>query len=141
QNGGALAGNTECVSGAAAVITSYGAPYQNRMMRSDNESDGMQDVDNTCALCCSGGCYTAFGTNSCASGYAPAYTGRVGGIEAFNSAQVQGKTMCIDSAAVTSFTWATGYNTRLFRHRAPVGGGNPNGMDQVAGTCAVCCKL
>ena len=90
---------------------------------------------------CSGGCYTAFGTDSCAAGYGVAYSGRVGGVEAYNGPQVQGKTMCVDSGASANFTWTSGYSTRLMRHRATVAGGNPNGMDQVTNTCAVCCKL
>jgi len=140
QSGGTLAGNTECVSGSAAALSSYPG-YNNRTMRSDAEGDGMQEVNNSCALCCSGGCYTALGTGTCAAGYAPAYTGRVGGVEAYSAGQVQGQTMCIDSAATASFTWASGYSTRLMRHRAPAGGGGQNGMDRIDGSCAVCCKL
>ena len=49
--------------------------------------------------------------------------------------------MCVDSGASANFTWMSGYNTRLMRHRATVAGGNANGMDVVTNTCAVCCKL
>jgi hypothetical protein len=137
---GTLYGNVECVSGSASPIASFGASYTTRLMRSDAEGDGMQAVDNSCAICCRGGCYTALGTDTCAAGYSAAYTGRVGGVEAFGTQQIQGQTLCIDSNAPASFTWASGYTTRLMRHRTPLSTGGPNGVDVIGGVCAVCCK-
>jgi hypothetical protein len=140
STGGALYGNVECVSGSATPTAVYAGTYQTRLMRSDTEGDGMQAVDNSCAICCRGGCYTALGTDTCAPGYSTAYTGRVGGVEAYASAQIQGQTLCIDSSATPSFTWASGYSTRLMRHRAPVSSGGANGVEVISGLCAVCCK-
>jgi hypothetical protein len=138
SNGGALYDNLECVSGSAPALQSFTTPYQTRLMRSDAEGDGMQIVDNSCAVCCRGGCYTALGTDTCAPGYSATYTGRVGGIEAYNGAQFQGQTLCVDSNAAVAMTFTSGYSTRLMRHRAPLGG--TTGMDAISGVCAVCCK-
>ena len=137
---GALFGNVECVSTAATVLQSWPSPYNNRMMAADPQSDGMSQVRTRCSVCCAGGCYTAIGTNSCAAGYTLTYQGRVGGVEAYSAAQIQGQTLCVDTSS-PQFTWASGYQTRLMRHREAVSGGNANGMDSVTNSCAVCCKL
>ena len=105
----------------------------------DAEGDGMQAVQPSCSICCTGGTYTAFGTNSCTTGYTRAYAGRAGGIEGYASGQVYGSTLCINGNASAAFTWASGYNTRMFRFRAQSGSG-ANGMDVVDNACVVCVK-
>ena len=140
EGGGGTMNNAQCVSGAAPAMQSWGSPYNNRMMRANAAGSGMDNTDNSCAICCTGGCYTALGTTSCAAGYTAKYTGRAGGVEAYNSEQIYGQTMCIDGGATTDFTWPSGYSTRLMRHRPTVAGGGANGMDQIDSSCAVCCS-
>ena len=113
--------------------------YGNRLMRGDAEGNGMQKVSSRCSICCSGGCYLALGTNQCASGYNRVYYGRTGGVEAFAGGAIYGKTMCIDGSANVHNTWASGFNTRLMRHR-DISGSTDNGMDQVNNLCAMCCS-
>ncbi|MDP7116200.1 MAG: hypothetical protein QF632_02150 [Candidatus Woesearchaeota archaeon] len=150
-------GNVVCVSNNAQKITVAmgGHPnnewtgYYNRFMRSDQTGNAMSSVDNTCTLCCRGGCYTAFGIDSCASGYTRAYKGHQGGVEAFHSNNRNtGDTLCIDDDAQAFYTWnppsaqdpTYHYWTRLMRHKPPTTVGTQNGMDSVQTKCAVCCR-
>jgi hypothetical protein len=137
---GTLFGNVECVSGAAPVLQTFPTTYNNRLTRGEIDADGFQFVDNSCAICCSRGCYTALGTDTCAPGYYLAYAGRAGGVEGYAGAQLQGDTLCVDVNATVSATYSSGYNTRIMRHRPVPAGGGANGMDVVSNACAVCCK-
>lgn len=137
STGGTAAPSLECVSATASTIQSF-STYNNRMYRGDAEGDGMSEVSGVCSICCRGGCYTAWGNNTCAAGYSAVYTGRAGGVEAYASGHREAS-QCVDVAAAAAATFATGYSTRMFRHRPPVPG-NPNGMDQVSNACAVCCR-
>lgn len=135
--GGTVAPSLECVSASATAIQSFGT-YNNRLFRGDAEGDGMSEVSGVCSICCRGGCYTAWGGNTCAAGYTAVYSGRAGGVEAYTSGHRE-ESQCVDVAAAPAATFATGYATRMFRHRPPVPG-NPNGMDQISNACAVCCR-
>jgi hypothetical protein len=139
-DGSALYGNVSCVSGSAAVTTTWASGYNTRMMRGDADANGMIGVSSQCAVCCTGGCYTALGTNSCASGYTRVVDGRVGGVEAYHGAQIYGDTLCVGSDIGARYTWASGYDTRLMRHRDVATNGNSGGMESVTNSCATCCK-
>ena len=119
---------------ATLRVQLFGSPTA----RADGEGDGMAKVPSRCSTCCAGGCYTALGTTSCAPGYAPVYTGRAGGIEAYSGASLVGKTLCVDDSATALATYASGYATRMMRYRETAGG-SENGMDAVSNACAVCC--
>ena len=136
--GGSAAPSLECISGTAPTVQAFAGTYNNRMFRGNLDGSGMDEIAANCAVCCTGGCYTAWSSSTCATGYTAVYVGRAGGIEAYSSAHRQ-ESQCIDGGAAASTTYPTGYSTRIFRHRPPAGGG-ANGMDQVANTCAVCCK-
>jgi hypothetical protein len=141
SGGGTAYGGVECISDSAPATGGvWGAPYYNRMMRGDIDQDGMSQVDGRCSVCCSGGCYVAFGVNTCAPGYTRVVDGRIGGIEAYQGGQIHARTLCIDASAPASYTWTAGYSTRLMRHQPPVAGGGANGMIQVSSSCAVCCR-
>lgn len=143
----------ECVSENAAVqpgrpeyATLY-TDFRARMARSTATGLGMQNVDGTCAICCSGGCYVAVGEASCASGYERVYGGRVGGVEAFSYSGFPASgsfthTQCIDEDAPAAYTWdgIGGNDARLFRHRPARTDGAPQGVEQVDSVCSVCCK-
>ncbi len=138
SGGGYAAANVECVSIDATAQSTWSGYYV-RLMRADAEGDGMQHVDSKCSICCSGGCYTALGVNTCASGYTAAYTGRTGAIEAYTSESgFRNKTLCIDGTANVRYTWGSGYATRLMRHRD--NWTDAQGMQRVPTVCAVCCK-
>lgn len=135
--------NVECVSDSATVLQSFaGTTYFTRLMRSEADGAGMDLVRSRCSTCCRGGCYTAYGQASCASGYSLMYSGRVGGIEAYDGQEVNGKTLCVDTSPLPLFTWGSGYTNRLMRHRdgANNNTGNSDGMDSVTNSCAVCCR-
>lgn len=135
--GGVAAPSLECVSATAAATQSFSG-YFNRLFRGDAQGDGMDEVSGTCSVCCRGGCYTAWGTSTCAPGYSATYVGRAGGVEAYQSGhRAQGQ--CIDAAAAATATFGTGYSTRLIRHRPPLAG-SANGMDVIGNACAVCCR-
>jgi hypothetical protein len=137
--GGTMHGNLECVTTGAATKTAWASGFNNRLMRAQDSSNGMQEVPNNCAICCTGGCYTSLGSTACAAGYSTAYSGHIGGVEAYNGPQVHGKTLCIDDSAVATQIWASGYDTRLMRHKATATSGTSNGMESVTNTCSVCC--
>ena len=99
----------------------------------------MSEVPSRCSTCCAGGCYTALGTTSCATGYAPVYTGRAGGIEAYTGPSLTGRTLCVDDSAAVQFTYVGGYQTRIMRYREAAGGA-ANGMDVISNACVVCCR-
>jgi hypothetical protein len=133
-------GNIECVADSAAVRQSFsGTSYPTRMMIGSANAAGMSMVAGACSVCCRSGCYTAFGTSSCATGYTPTYKGRVGGVEAFNGNKPFTKTLCLDGTAAPVYMWA-GYTARLMRHRNGTASGNTDGMDSVDNSCAVCCR-
>lgn len=138
QNGGSAGTHLACVDAAAPPLQSFAGVYNNRLMRGDAEGDGMDRVDNRCSTCCSGGCYTALGTSTCAAGYTRVYQGRAGGLEAY-SAGHSSQTLCVDVAAAPVFTWNTGYSTRLMRHRSSTNSSS-NGMDVITNDCTVCCR-
>jgi hypothetical protein len=132
--------NVECVSDSATVTTQWGSNYFNRLMRAEADQSGMERVHSRCSTCCRNGCYTAFGTSTCATGYTRTYEGRVGGIEAFNGGRPYIKTMCIDVTAPAIGLWSSGYDNRLMRHREVTNSGNSDGMESVTNSCAVCCR-
>ncbi len=140
DDGGAMFSNLECIPQSATTLQTWNGGYSMRMMRGDLDQDGMQAVDNQCALCCTGGCYTAFGTDTCAAGYTEVYDGYAGGVEAFNGSQIYGRTLCIDDASPARFTWVSGYNMRMFRHRPQPASSGENGMDRVTNSCVTCCR-
>ena len=150
NNSGDGFANLVCVSTAPAVITSWGyasingSTYRNRLMRATTAENSMDRVQPRCAICCKGGCYTAFGVNTCSTGYTAMYTGRTGGVESYNGGQYQQKTLCIDVNATveeSTTTYGTSYSTRLMRHREGSGSSyDNNGMDEVTNVCAVCCR-
>jgi hypothetical protein len=141
SNGGVSRSSTICVSSTPAAVETWTTGYSNRFMRADAEGDGMQKIEPRCAICCTGGCYTAFGVNTCATGYSAMYTGRIGGTEAYQHQDWRTQNLCVDISAssVVEFTWTSGYLTRLMRHRV-LNGQNGNGMDKVPNVCAVCCQ-
>lgn len=129
-----------CISDAATAITPFPTHF-NRFFRSDAEGDGGDILSPDCAICCSGGCYTAFGTDSCKAGYSPVYTGRVGGTEAYLGFQSAGTMVCIDDdPSLNRHTLQTGLTTRLFRFRAQPAANVAGGADHVDGLCVQCCK-
>jgi len=150
NNSGDGMANLVCVSSAPTATTSWGysstsgGTYRNRLMRATAAANSMDRVQPRCAICCKGGCYTAFGVNTCSTGYTAMYTGRTGGVESYTGGQYQQKTLCIDvSATVEEATtsYGTTYNTRLMRHREGSGTNyDNNGMEQIPNICAVCCR-
>jgi hypothetical protein len=140
QNGGAMAANMECVSTQATVLNTWAGSYSNRLMRAQADANGMDQLPSRCSICCTGGCYVAFGTGACATGYTKVYGGRVGGVEAFDGPQVYGKSLCLETGLTASFAWNSGYSNRLMRHRESLSTGGANGMDSVDNSCSFCCK-
>lgn len=148
--GGIPRSSTVCVADSASAIESWypghlaAETYWNRLMRSNANDNGMNDVDPLCSICCKGGTYTAFGTTTCAVGYNIIYTGRAGGTEFFNSGSSTvgnyGGTLCINDNAVTEQTWSGSYTSRLMRHKLITASDTANGMDQVEDVCVVCGK-
>ncbi|CAG1002955.1 hypothetical protein BURK2_03179 [Burkholderiales bacterium] len=149
SNGSGAAPPPECIS-ENATAQSGPSEFTNvraRLMRSTSTGHGMQNVDGTCAICCSGGCYVAMGDASCASGYERVYGGRIGGVEAVSYYGYPGSgwfthTQCIDQDAPAAYSWdgVGGNDARLFRHRPPRTDGQPQGVEQVDSVCSVCCK-
>lgn len=139
---GVMYSNVECVSDSASVFESWpGNSYFTRLFRGAADRDGMEKISSRCSTCCRGGCYTAFGTTSCASGYTAQYFGRPGGIEAINGGRITAQTLCVDSGATALYTWGSGYTTRLMRFRdGGLSTDASDGMDSVTNTCAVCCR-
>lgn len=140
-----------CINDSAAVLADH-AGYNNRLMRSGtptlaDSQPQMTAVHPRCSICCRGGSYTSIGSSnvsappSCASGYSAAYSGRVGGIEAYigsaGSESVGG--LCIDGSAESRYSWNdSGYSTRLMRFWDQPTNGGGNGMSTVNGRCSVC---
>ena len=137
--GGTMFGNVECVDDSATALESWTSGYDNRLMYGLSSGAGMVKVYSRCSVCCSGGCYTALGSSTCATGYTKVYSGRTGGVEAYQGGAIYGQTLCVDTTTNTQNTWTSGYNARLMRHREAAGGGS-NGMDRVENVCAMCCK-
>ncbi len=135
--GGDARDNLLCVDHAAATQATF-PDYNNRFMRADVGGDGMQAVKSRCTTCCTGGCFTLYGDNSCPTGYTRTVNGRLGGVEAYFGAG-NPDAVCIDLGATAVYTWVNGYQTRLFRFPDPTGSGS-NGMEVISNSCAVCCK-
>ncbi|KAJ8603830.1 hypothetical protein CTAYLR_000264 [Chrysophaeum taylorii] len=108
-----------------------------RLTRAD-EAGGGEKVSTTCAICCDGGCYVAFGSSDCADGYEATYTGHAGGVEIWNreidetGAGIAAKTLCVDDDASS---WSSiSEEERLFRAES-----SGNTLYSVDTACAVCC--
>ncbi len=86
-----------------------------------------------------GGCYTAIGIQDCAPGYQKVVSGRLGGMENYNSAGsggvVRANVYCITDTAKTIQEWGGSYYNRLMRSDA-----ESDGMTGHDPNCAICCK-
>jgi len=138
NSGGTMFGNVECIDRNANAVFSWSSGYYNRLMYGDVEGDGMSKVLSRCSVCCQGGCFVNYSATTCPAGYDKVYDGRTGGVEGYAGGALYSKTLCVDTST-TTFTWATGGNARLMRHREAAGN-TENGMDRVLNTCAMCCK-
>lgn len=151
NKGGRPRNGLVCIEDDVPSLNHYNSDsYFNRLLRSNDAGNGMDSINTSCAICCKGGIYTVFGTNTCAPGYQKLYEGRAGGIEQHKAPEKYvlypsdnivdiydtryGETLCLDITAPYIERWSgSGYSTRLMRYTS-----NGIGMDRVNSTCAVC---
>ncbi len=105
----------------------------------------LQEAITTGDLGSGGSCYTNWGSQTCAAGYAAVLTGKTGGIENFYTAGTGGiprsSTMCVADSAPAIESWypehlaGETYWNRLMRSNS-----NDNGMNAIDPLCSICCK-
>ena len=134
--------NPVCIDKRAVVHETF-TGYWNRLLRSNSEQasgDSMDVVHPHCSICCRGGAYTTYGTDTCAAGFVVAYVGEIGGIEQYRAYSTGGSTFCVNKQAAAIYGWgaSTQHFLRLMRYRDQPQNAGSNGMDSVQKTCAVC---